>query len=243
MGRAFDIMAEKIKAALKSATPAMIGMFRSAEDDLEGGARSSDEGRLHSNNSIRMRAIAWRSLRGLHAHLRHDEPMAATTTSKPPMPSGRGAPTWRRSTRSCGPGRRPPPQRAECGSPLSTFENRSFDLADIGAVFNRTPICISERHRQSHRQDRARRQDFVNKHTLFKRRDDIVTACAPNIRWRRGDGPDQGRRFHDMTFEEYARSISDYTLKAVEMSARRSTASRRSPNIRRSEDEGHQFWT
>ena len=70
---------------------------------------------------------------------------------------------------------------------LSTFEHRSFDLADIGMVFKPHTDLYLLNAIANHIVKTGRvNKDFVTQHTLFKRgQTDIGYGCARNIHWRR----------------------------------------------------------
>ena len=99
---------------------------------------------------------------------------------------------------------------------LSTFEHRSFDLADIGMVFKpQTDLVSAQRDRQPHHQDRAGQQGLRRQaHRCSSAARPIsAMACAPNIRCRRRrPGAAKANDSTDMTFEEFAKFVSDYTI-------------------------------
>ena len=81
---------------------------------------------------------------------------------------------------------------------LSTFEHRSFDLADIPIVFKpQTDLAILNYIANHIIQTGRVNQDFVDKHTQLplRQRPTSATACGPSIRWRRRrrqrQGPDR----------------------------------------------------
>ena len=79
-----------------------------------------------------------------------------------------------------------------------------------------------QRHRQPHHQDRPGQQGFRRQaHACSSAaRPTSATGCAPNIRCRRRrPGAAKAGDATDMSFDEYAKFVSDYTLeKAAEMS-------------------------
>jgi len=105
---------------------------------------------------------------------------------------------------------------------LSTFEHRSFDLADIGMVFKpQTDLYILNAIANHIVKTGRVNKDFVDKHTLFKRgQTDIGYGLRPeHPLQKKATGAAKAGDSTDMTFEEYTRFVSDYTLeKAAEMS-------------------------
>ena len=104
--QAFDVMAEKFKAALKAkGLPASLfgsGQWTiwegyAASKLMKGGFRS---GNIDPNARHCMASAAFGFMRTFGMSSR----WAATTTSRPPTRSCSGARTWPRCTRSCGPG-------------------------------------------------------------------------------------------------------------------------------------------
>jgi nitrate reductase (cytochrome) len=104
---------------------------------------------------------------------------------------------------------------------LSTFKHRSFDLADIPAIFTPQTDMVILNYIANHIvQSGAVNQDFVDKHVTFRRGatdigyglrdDDPLQMAAAN--------PNSGAS-EAMTFEEFAEFVAPYTLeKAEEMS-------------------------
>ena len=102
-----------------------------------------------------------------------------------------GARTWPRCTRSCGPGSPTAgfPRRT-CNAVLSTFEHRSFDLADIGMVFKpQTDLYILNAIANHIIKTGRVNKEFVAAHTIFKRgQTDIGYGLRPE-----GDRRRQGQ--------------------------------------------------
>ena len=96
---------------------------------------------------------------------------------------------------------------------LSTFEHRSFELADIPIVFTpQTDLAILNYIAQPHHQDRtASTSDFVDKHTTFRLGNDRhrlrAAAGAPAA-----EGGEERRRRRaarqPIDFDEYAKFVS-----------------------------------
>ncbi len=100
---AFDIMAEKFKAALKKRGPSGVGMLGSGQWTIwEGyaGLKLMKAG-FRSNN---LDPNARHCMASAAAASASTSRWAAMTTSRPPTPSCCGVPTWPRCIRSFGPG-------------------------------------------------------------------------------------------------------------------------------------------
>ncbi len=162
--------------------------------------------------SIPMRATAWpRPPSASCAPSASTSRWAATTTSRPPTPSCCGARTWRRCTRSCGPGSPTAacPRRMCSVAVLSTFEHRSFDLADIPMVFKpQTDLYDPQRHRQPHHHDRPGQPGLRRQRTRCSSaaRPTSATGCArehplQKKATERGEGQ---RRAPTSTYDDYA---------------------------------------
>ena len=98
---------------------------------------------------------------------------------------------------------------------LSTYEHRSFELADIPMVFKPQTDLIILNAIANHiiRTGRVN-QDFVTKHTVFKRgQTDIGYGLRPEDPLQvKATGKDKVNDAQDMTFDEFATFVSDYTL-------------------------------
>src|SRR3954467_10127740 len=105
---------------------------------------------------------------------------------------------------------------------LSTFEHRSFDLPDIGLVFKpQTDLYILNAIANHIIKTGRVNKDFVAAHTMFKRgQTDIGYGRRPEHPLeKKATGAANAGDSKDMSFEDYARFVSDYTLeKAAEMS-------------------------
>ncbi len=104
---------------------------------------------------------------------------------------------------------------------LSTFEHRSFDLADIPMVFKPQTDLVILNYIANHiiRSGKVNR-DFVDRHTTFKRgNDDIGYGLRPEhplqVAAKNAGDPNGGTA---IDFDEFARFVAPYTLeRAVEM--------------------------
>lgn len=104
---------------------------------------------------------------------------------------------------------------------LSTFEHRSFELADYGLVFKpQSDLAILNYIANYIIQNNAVNQDFVNKHTVFKKADtDIGYGLRPTHPLEKAAKNAGSGKMADCTFEEYKAFVSEYTLdKAHEIS-------------------------
>ncbi len=249
---AFDIMAEKFKAALKKRGPERRRHVRlRAVDDLGRLCRAQAvQGRLPLQQH-RSQCAPLHGLRGRPASCAPSASTsrwAATTTSRPPTPSCCGARTWPRCTRSCGPGS----PIAGCRAPhvrvavLSTFEHRSFDLADIGMVFKpQTDLYILNAIANHIIKTGRVNKDFVDKHTMFKRgQTDIGYGLRPeHPLQKKATGARQGQRRdrHEL------RGIRQVRLRLHAGESGRDVGRAGEPDrgagraLCRSEDQGHQL--
>ncbi|OOF69919.1 nitrate reductase catalytic subunit NapA [Rodentibacter caecimuris] len=101
---------------------------------------------------------------------------------------------------------------------LSTFEHRSFELADYGMIFKpQTDLAILNYIINYLIQNNAINWDFVNKHTKFKRGEtDIGYGLRPeNPLEQKAKNRKTAGKMHDSTFEELKSLVSEYTLEKV----------------------------
>ena len=105
---------------------------------------------------------------------------------------------------------------------LSTFEHRSFDLADIQIVFTpQTDLAILNAIANHIITTNRVNKDFVDEHTVFKRgQTDIGYGLRPEHALEaKASGRSKAGDSTDITFEDYAKFVSEYTLeKASKMS-------------------------
>jgi nitrate reductase NapA len=105
---------------------------------------------------------------------------------------------------------------------LSTFENRCFDLADIGMVFKpQTDLAILNAIANHIIKTGRVNKDFLGKHVNFKRgQTDIGYGLRPeHPLQKKAAGAAKANDATDMTFDEFAAFVSEYTLeKASAMS-------------------------
>src|SRR6476646_4321599 len=224
---AFDIMASKAKQVLKDKGPTAIGMFGSGQWTIWEGYAATKLMRagFRSNNldpnarhCMASAAVAFMRTFGM------DEPMGcyddfeaadafvlwgSNMAEMHPI-------LWSRIT-----DRRLSPPHVRVAV-LSTFEQRSFDLADIQMVFTpQTDLAILNAIANHIISTNRVNKDFVNKHTVFKRgQADIGYGLRPeNPLEQKATGRSKANEAPDITFEEYAKFVSEYTLeKAASLS-------------------------
>ena len=103
---------------------------------------------------------------------------------------------------------------------LSTFEHRSFELADNGMVFHpQTDLAILNYIANYIIQNKAYNQAFIDKHVNFtKTPTDIGYGLRPEHPLEQKK-TGKGGKLSKISFEEYAKSVEEYTLeKAAEIS-------------------------
>ncbi|WP_305813470.1 periplasmic nitrate reductase subunit alpha [Photobacterium leiognathi] len=223
---AFDVMADKWKAALKKQGPSGVGMFGSGQwTVMEGYAASKmmKAGFRSNNIDPNARHCMASAVVGFMRTFGIDEPMGcyddlenadvfvlwgSNMAEMHPV-------LWTRMT-----DRRLSHPHVKVNV-LSTYQHRSFELADNGMIFKpQTDLAIANFIANYIIQNDAVNWDFVNKHTHFKRaQTDIGYGLRDdNPLQQKAANPNSGDMF-PMTFEEYKASVADYTVeKASEMS-------------------------
>ena len=223
---AFDVMAEKWKAALKKQGPSGVGMFGSgqwtvmegyaASKMMKAGFRSNniDPNARHCMASAVvgfMRTFGIDEPMGCYDDLEHADVFVLWGSNMAEMHPV----LWTRLT-----DRRLSHPHVKVNV-LSTYEHRSFELADNGMIFHpQTDLVIANYIANYIIENDAVNWDFVNKHTHFKRaQTDIGYGLRDdNPLQKQAANPNSGDLF-PMTFEEYKASVADYTLeKASQMS-------------------------
>lgn len=216
---AFDIMAEKWVAARKAKGPKGIGMFGSgqwtvwegyaAQKLLKAGFRSNslEPNARHCMASAVgafMRAFGIDEPMGCYDDLEHADVFVlwgANMAEMHPI-------LWSRLTNT---------RLTKEGSEvhvLSTFENRNFELADNGLVFEpQTDLAIANYIANYIIQNEAYDKDFLDKHVNFtKTPTDIGYGLrADDPREKAAANRNKGK-LSKITFEEYAKSVEPYTL-------------------------------
>ena len=223
---AFDVMAEKWNAALKKQGPSGVGMFGSgqwtvmegyaASKMMKAGFRSNniDPNARHCMASAVvgfMRTFGIDEPMGCYDDLEHADVFVLWGSNMAEMHPV----LWTRLT-----DRRLSHPHVKVNV-LSTYEHRSFELADNGMIFHpQTDLVIANYIANYIIENDAVNWDFVNKHTHFKRaQTDIGYGLRDdNPLQKQAANPNSGDLF-PMTFEEYKASVADYTLeKASQMS-------------------------
>ncbi len=97
---------------------------------------------------------------------------------------------------------------------LSTFEHRSFELSDNSMIFvPQTDLAILNYIANYIVQNKAYNQDFINKHVNFtKTPTDIGYGLRPEHPLEKGAKNAGAGKLSPISFEEYAKSLEPYTL-------------------------------
>ena len=223
---AFDVMAEKWKAALKKKGPTSVGMFGSGQWTLWEGYAASKliKAGFRSNNldpnarhcmasavGAFMRGFGIDEPMGCYDDLEHADAFVlwgANMAEMHPI-------LWSRLTDT-----RLTKKGCEVHV-LSTFEHRCFELADNGMIFTpQTDLAILNYIANYIIQNKAYNQDFIDKHVNFNA---TTTDIGYGLRdehplQKAAANPNKGK-FNKISFDEYAKMVSEYTLeKAAEMS-------------------------
>lgn len=219
---AFDIMAQKWKQALKAKGPTAVGMFGSGQWTLwEGyaGAKFMKAGMRSNNIDPNARHCMASAVAGFMRTFGIDEPMgcyddlekADTFVLWGSNMAEMHPILWSRLTDTR-------LTREGCQvHVLSTFEHRSFELADNALVFKpQTDLAILNYIANYIIQNDAVNWDFVNKHALFKRTaTDIGYGLRPEHPLEEAAANAGSGEMSDMSFEEYKAAVADYTVEKV----------------------------
>ncbi len=223
---AFDVMAEKFKAAMADGGPTTLGMFGSGQWTvwegyaavklMKAGFRSNnlDPNARHCMASAVgafMRAFGIDEPMGCYDDLEHADAFVlwgANMAEMHPI-------LWSRltDTRLTKPG---------CEvHVLSTFENRCFELADNAMVFTpQTDLAILNYIANYIISNDAYDKDFVESHVVFtKTATDIGYGLRPEHPLEQAAANAGKGKLSEITFEEYAALVAPYTLEyAAELS-------------------------
>ncbi|GAB3534664.1 periplasmic nitrate reductase subunit alpha [Photobacterium alginatilyticum] len=224
--QAFDVMADKWKAALKKHGPSGVGMFGSgqwtvmegyaAAKMMKAGFRSNniDPNARHCMASAVgafMRTFGIDEPMGCYDDFEHADAFVLWGSNMAEMHPV----LWTRLT-----DRRLSHPHVKVNV-LSTYYHRSFELADNGMIFEpQSDLAIANFIANYIIQNDAVNWDFVNKHTHFKR---ATTDIGYGLRdehplQQKAKNANSGK-LHPMTFDEYKASVAEYTVeKASEMS-------------------------
>ena len=224
---AFDIMAEKWKDALKKRGPSGVGMFGSGQWTIwEGYAalKLYKAGFRTNNIDPNARHCMASAVAGMMRTFGIDEPSGVYDD----IEAADAFVLWGSNMAEMHPilWTRVTDRRLSAShvrvAVLSTFEHRSFDLADISIVFTPQSDLYILNAIANHIIKTGRvNKDFVAAHTVFKRgQTDIGYGLRPeHPLQKKATGAATANDATDMTFDEYATFLSDYTLqKAADMS-------------------------
>ena len=224
---AFDVMAEKFKAALRRQGPSGVGMFGSGQWTIWEGyaaAKLFKAGFRSNNIDPNARHCMASAVAGFMRTFGIDEPMGCYED----IEAADAFVLWGSNMAEMHPILWTRIADRRLGAPhvrvavLSTFEHRSFDLADIGMIFKPQTDLVLLNAIANHiiRTGRVNK-DFVDRHVTFKRgQNDIGYGLRPEHPLQKAaTGAAKANDAADMTFEEFARFVSEYTLdRAAEMS-------------------------
>ena len=225
--QAFDVMAEKFKAALKTKGPTSVGMFGSGQWTIYEGyaANKLFKAGFRSNNiDPNARHCMASAVMGFMRSFGMDEPMGCYDD----MENADAFVLWGSNMAEMHPvlwtrvtDRRLSAEHVRVAV-LSTFEHRSFELADIPMVFEPHSDLVILNYIANHiiQTDRVN-HDFVNKHTSFKRGvTDIGYGLRPDnpleVKAKNAKDPNL---MSPMSFDEFKDFVKPYTLEyAAKMS-------------------------
>ncbi|MCZ7597493.1 MAG: nitrate reductase catalytic subunit NapA [Gammaproteobacteria bacterium] len=221
--QAFDIMAEKFKAALADKGPSAVGMFGSGQWTVWEGYAAAKlfKGGLRSNNiDPNARHCMASSVAGFMRTFGMDEPMGCYDD----MEHADAFVLWGANMAEMHPILWTRVADRRLGHPhvkvavLSTFEQRSFDLADLPVIFKpQTDLAILN-YIANHIITTGRvNEDFVTRHTTFKRGAvDIGYGLRPEHELeRKAANREAPGAAEPIGFEEYAEFVSDYDVDYV----------------------------
>ncbi|MFD2181939.1 nitrate reductase catalytic subunit NapA [Rhodoplanes azumiensis] len=227
--QAFSIMAEKWKAALKKSGPSAVGMFGSGQWTIWEGyaaAKLYKAGFRSNNLDPNARHCMASAVAGFMRTFGIDEPMGCYDD----LEHADGFVLWGANMAEMHPilwsrltDRRLTHDGCEVHV-LSTFEHRSFELADNGMIFvPQTDLAILNFVANWIIQNGAVNQDFVGKHVAFAhtvedigyglRPTDPREVAAKNASHKAGQGgaiDPAGMR--EITFDQYKEQVAKYTL-------------------------------
>src|SRR5499433_3788097 len=224
---AFDVMAQQFKNALAKKGPSAVGMFGSGQWTIWEGYAADKlfKAGFRSNNiDPNARHCMASAVMGFMRSFGMDEPMGCyddiEATDAFVLWGSNMAEMhpilWTRVT-----DRRLSSPKTRVAV-LSVFEHRSFDLADIQMVFTpQTDLAILNAIANHIIKTGRVNKDFVAAHTVFKRgQTDIGYGLRPeHPLQKKAAGAAKANDSTDMSFDEFAKFVSDYTLeKAAKMS-------------------------
>ena len=220
---AFDVMAEKFKAAMKAKGPGGVGMFGSGQWTVWEGYAAAKffKAGLRSNNlDPNARHCMASAVAGFMRTFGIDEPMGCYDD----LEHADAFVLWGSNMAEMHPILWSRLTNRKLGAPhvkvavLSTFEHRSFDLADIPMVFKpQTDLAILNYIANYIIQNGKVNNEFVAQHTNFKRgATDIGYGLRPtDAREKNAKNADKAGDAAPMTFDEYRKFVSEYTASMV----------------------------
>jgi len=221
--QAFDIMAEKWKAALKKKGPSSVGMFMSGQSTVwEGYAavKLMKAGFRSNNIDPNARHCMASAAVGFMRTFGMDEPMGCYDD----IEAADAFVLWGSNMAEMHPilwgrvaDRRLAYPHVQVAV-LSTFEHRSYDLADLPLTFRpQTDLAILNFVANYIIRNKGVNQDFVNKHVAFKLgNDDIGYGLRPEhaLQKKAKNAADPGGS-RPITFDEFASFVAKYDVKTV----------------------------
>jgi len=220
--QAFDIMAEKFKATLKEKGPTAVGMFGSGQWTVWEGyaaAKLMKAGLRTNNLDPNARHCMASAVVGFMRTFGMDEPMGCYDD----IEQADAFVLWGSNMAEMHPILWSRMSDRRLSNPdvqvhvLSTFEHRSFELADNGMVFTpQTDLAILNYVANYIIQNDKVNWDFVNKHTQFRKGvTDIGYGLRPtNPLQQKAKNPDSGDST-PMSFEDFAKFVADYDVDSV----------------------------
>jgi len=215
--QAFDIMAEKYKAALTSKGPTSIGMFGSGQwTIMEGYAavKLMKAGFRSNNLEPNARHCMASAVGGFMRTFGIDEPMGCYDD----IEAADAFVLWGSNMAEMHPilWTRVTDRRLSAPhvnvSVLSTYQHRCFDLADSGMIFTpQTDLAILNFIANYIIKTDRVNKDFVNKHTNFRRGDtDIGYGLRDEHPLQQAAANPNSGGSQPMSFDEFAEFVSDY---------------------------------
>ncbi len=221
--QAFDIMAEKAKATLKEKGPTAVGMFGSGQWTVQEGyaaVKLMKAGFRSNNIDPNARHCMASAVGGFMRTFGIDEPMGCYDD----IEAADAFVLWGSNMAEMHPilwtriaDRRLSAPHVKVNV-LSTFEHRSFELADNGMIFTpQTDLAILNFIANYIITTGRVNKDFVNKHTNFRLgNDDIGYGLRPEHPLeQKAKNNDKAGGSKPISFEEYAKFVSTYTAEYV----------------------------
>lgn len=219
---AFDIMAQKAKETLKASGPTALGMFGSGQWTIHEGyaaVKLMKAGFRTNNIDPNARHCMASAVGGFMRTFGIDEPMGCYDD----MEAADAMVLWGSNMAEMHPILWTRITDRKLSAPhvkvavLSTFEHRSFDLADNGMIFTpQTDLAILNFIANYIIQTDSVNHDFVNKHTNFRRGvTDIGYGLRPEHPLEQKAKNAGSGDSSPINFEEYAEFVSTYTVESV----------------------------